>query len=72
MDDRWTPVLEDLRERFADYVEYERSVPMFVPNFRLWKERQAFEINFRLVRRTLLDSLVVLLVVPLLIFLRWH
>lgn len=61
-----------LRERFADYGDYERGVPMFFPNFRLWKERASFEINFRLVRRTLLDSLVVLLVVPLLIFLRWH
>lgn len=61
-----------LRERFADYVDYEQRVPLFFPNVRLWRERPAFEINFRLVKRTLLDSLVVLFVVPVLILLRAH
>lgn len=58
-----------LRERFEDYVEYEMSVPLFFPNFRLWKQRASFEINFKLVKRTLLDSLVVLAVIPVMVFL---
>lgn len=58
-----------LRERFPDYAEYETSVPLFFPNFRLWKERASFEINFRLLKRTLLDSLVVLAVIPVMVFL---
>lgn len=58
-----------LRERFSDYAEYERNVPLFFPNFRLWKERASFEINFRLVKRTLMDSLVVLAVIPAMVFL---
>ena len=61
-----------LRERFADYAEYEENVPLFFPDLRLWNERASFEINFRLVKRTLLDSLVVLAVVPLLFFISVH
>lgn len=59
-----------LRRRFADYAEYERRVPLFLPDFRLWQERHHFEINFRLVRRTLLDAAVALPVIPLMYLIR--
>ncbi len=58
-----------LRERFEDYADYEKNVPLFFPDLRLWKERALFEINFRLLKRTLLDSLVVLIVIPVMLFL---
>lgn len=58
-----------LRERFEDYAEYEKRVPLFFPNFLLWKERASFEINFRLLKRTLMDSLIVLAVIPVMVFL---
>lgn len=56
-----------LRERFEDFAEYERRVPLFFPKFSLWQERKNFEINFKLVRRTLMDALVALPVIPLMI-----
>jgi protein-S-isoprenylcysteine O-methyltransferase Ste14 len=58
-----------LREKFADFADYEREVPLFFPNFAIWKERQRFEISFSLVRRTLLDSSLILFSIPLLIML---
>lgn len=59
-----------LRGKFSEYAEYEQRVPLFFPNILLWKEREQYQINFRLVKRTLLDSSVILLVIPIMIFLQ--
>lgn len=58
-----------LKERFSDYKEYERSVPLFFPNPFLWRGRENFEINFRLVSKTALDSSVAIAILPMLCFL---
>ncbi len=59
-----------LREKFADYAEYERRVPLFFPNLMLWQERDHYQINFHLLKRTLLDSSLILLAIPVMLFLR--
>lgn len=59
-----------LREKFPDYAEYERSVPLFLPNFLLWQERMEFTINHRLLKRTLLDSSLILLAIPVMLFIK--
>lgn len=59
-----------LRTKFPDYGDYERRVPLFFPNFMLWKERERYQIDFRLLKRTLLDSSLVLLAIPVMLFLR--
>lgn len=59
-----------LREKFPDYEEYERRVPLFFPNFLLWKERDYYQINFGLLKRTLLDSSLILLAIPIMLLLR--
>lgn len=61
-----------LRARFPDFGDYEKSVPLFVPNFALWKSRDSFEVNFRLVSRTLLDASLSLPAVPVIFLLRSH
>jgi protein-S-isoprenylcysteine O-methyltransferase Ste14 len=60
-----------LRAKFPDYAEYERRVPMFFPNFMLWEERRYYQIDFRLLKRTLLDSSLILLAIPVMLLL-WH
>ena len=59
-----------LKARFDDFAEYEKAVPLFFPNFALWQERKNFEINFRLVKRTLLDAALALPAIPLMILFR--
>lgn len=59
-----------LRENFKDFAAYEAKVPLFIPNFRLWEERKTIEINFGLVKRTLLDASLALLVVPVMLLVR--
>ncbi|NQX02487.1 isoprenylcysteine carboxylmethyltransferase family protein [bacterium] len=59
-----------LRAQFPDFADYEARVPMFIPNFSLWQERPRIEISFRLVKRTLLDASLALLVVPVMILFR--
>lgn len=59
-----------LRNIFPDFAEYEARVPLFFPNFSLWEERKKIEINFRLVKRTVLDASLALLVVPAMILVR--
>jgi hypothetical protein len=59
-----------LREKFADFAEYEQRVPLFFPNFALWQERGKIEIRFDRVKRTLLDASLALIVVPALILIR--
>jgi protein-S-isoprenylcysteine O-methyltransferase Ste14 len=59
-----------LRDRFPDYAAYEHEVPLFFPNFLLWKEREFYQINFRLLKRTLLDASIILLAIPVMVFLR--
>jgi protein-S-isoprenylcysteine O-methyltransferase Ste14 len=59
-----------LRGKYPDYAEYERSVPLFFPNFLLWQERREFTINHRLLKRTLLDSSLILLVIPVMLLSR--
>lgn len=59
-----------LRENFEDFAAYEASVPLFFPSFSLWEERKNIEINFRLVKRTLLDASLALLVVPIILLIR--
>ena len=59
-----------LRAKFADFAEYEQRVPLFFPNFALWRERGRIEISFSRIKRTLLDSSIVLLAIPVLILLR--
>jgi protein-S-isoprenylcysteine O-methyltransferase Ste14 len=59
-----------LRGKFPDYAEYERRVPLFFPNFLLWNEREHYQINFRLLKRTLLESSLILLAIPVMLLLR--
>jgi len=59
-----------LRARFEDFARYEQQVPLFFPDFSLWQGRLTFEINFRLVRRTVLDAAVALPAIPILILFR--
>lgn len=59
-----------LRTNFKDFAAYEASVPLFFPNFGLWKERQQIEINFSLVKRTLLDASLALLAIPVMFLIR--
>lgn len=59
-----------LRMKFPEYVEYERRVPLFFPNFLLWQERKEFPINYRLLKRTLRDSSLILLAIPVMLFLK--
>jgi protein-S-isoprenylcysteine O-methyltransferase Ste14 len=59
-----------LRENFGEFAAYEARVPLFFPSFGLWEERKNIEINFRLVKRTLLDASLALLVVPVMLFVR--
>lgn len=58
-----------LREIFEDFAAYEKEVPLFFPNFRLWEERKNFEISFPLVKRTMFDAslaLPAIFLIPLL------
>lgn len=59
-----------LRDNFEDFADYESRIPLFFPNPRLWEERKKFEINFKLVKRTLLDASLALLVIPVMILIR--
>ena len=59
-----------LRAKFPNYAEYEQRVPLFFPNFMLWKEREHYQIDFRLLKRTLLDSSLILLAIPVMLVLR--
>lgn len=59
-----------LRDKFEDFAAYEKRVPLFFPNVFLWQGRKEFEINFERVRRTLLDSSVILIILPIFIILR--
>lgn len=56
--------------RFEDFADYEKTVPLFFPNFSLWNERKGFEINFKLVERTLLDASLVLPAIPVMILIQ--
>lgn len=60
-----------LRQNFPDFTEYERQVPLFFPNFALWRQRSDFEINFERAKRTLLDASLVLIAIPFMFLLRW-
>ena len=59
-----------LRGHFADFSEYESHVPLFFPKLSLWTERRKFEIDFKLVKRTLLDASLVLTVIPVVLLFR--
>jgi protein-S-isoprenylcysteine O-methyltransferase Ste14 len=59
-----------LRETFEDFAEYESRVPLFFPKPTLWKERARIDISFRLVKRTLLDASLALLVIPIMLLFR--
>jgi protein-S-isoprenylcysteine O-methyltransferase Ste14 len=59
-----------LKDNFEDFAAYESSVPLFFPDFRLWEERHRININFKLVKRTLLDASLGLLVVPIMILIQ--
>ena len=59
-----------LRARFGDFAEYEQQVPLFFPNFALWQERGQIEISFSRIKRTLLDSSLVLLAIPVFVLMR--
>ena len=59
-----------LRAKFPDYQEYERRVPLFFPNLLLWNERDHYQIDFHLLKRTLLDSSLILLAIPVMLLLR--
>lgn len=61
-----------LKSRFPDFGDYESRVPLFIPDFSRWRARETFEINFRLVFRTLLDAAIVLPVIPLVLSLKAH
>lgn len=59
-----------LRSSFTDFALYENRVPLFFPDLRLWNERRRFEVDFKLVKRTLLDASLVIPVIPLILLLR--
>lgn len=58
-----------LRQKFADYAEYEQRVPLFFPNFRLWQQRDEFQVNFPRVMRTLMDASLCLICLPVFMWL---
>ena len=60
-----------LKQNFSDFAEYEQNVPLFFPKFSLWNNRKNFEINFDRVKRTLIDSSLALLAIPVIILLHW-
>ena len=59
-----------LRDHFDDFAEYEARVPLFFPKLKHWNERQRIDINFGLVKRTLMDGSLALLVIPLMILIK--
>ena len=59
-----------LKDNFEDFAAYESSVPLFFPNFKLWEERNRININFKLVKRTVLDASLGLLVIPIMVLVR--
>ncbi|MBC8126755.1 MAG: isoprenylcysteine carboxylmethyltransferase family protein [Gloeobacteraceae cyanobacterium ES-bin-144] len=59
-----------LRNKFEGFAEYEKSVPLFLPKFSLWKQRDSFEINFKLVKRTALDAALALPLIPVITLIR--
>ena len=61
---------KSLREKFPDFVAYETRVPLFFPNFTLWREREQFQIHFHRAKRTLLDASLILLAIPVMIVIR--
>jgi protein-S-isoprenylcysteine O-methyltransferase Ste14 len=55
-----------LSAKFGEpYLAYKARVPRFIPNFRLWQNVSALEINPHLVVRTFLDACVFLAAIPL-------
>jgi protein-S-isoprenylcysteine O-methyltransferase Ste14 len=59
-----------LRVKFPEFGEYETRVPLFFPNFRLWQQRNEFQINHNRVMRTLFDASLILLAIPVMVVLR--
>ncbi len=59
-----------LRSHFDEFSDYESKVPLFFPKPGLWHERRKFEVDFKLVKRTLLDASLVIPVIPLILVLR--
>lgn len=59
-----------LRAKFEDFAEYERQVPLFIPDFRLWTQRKTFDVNFKLVSRTMLDASLALPAIPIMILIQ--
>lgn len=53
-----------LRALLPDFAAYEKKVPLFFPDPRLWHARRSFEIRFNLTARTCLDASLVLLLIP--------
>lgn len=56
-----------LRANFPDFDSYASCVPRFIPDFTLWIQRDRFEVNFKLFKRTLLDASVALLAIPVIL-----
>ena len=46
------------------YMDYQKQVPMFIPNFSKWRARETAEIHMRLVTRTIMDGALFLLIIP--------
>jgi protein-S-isoprenylcysteine O-methyltransferase Ste14 len=59
-----------LRVKFPEFGEYETRVPLFFPNFRLWQQRNEFQINHNRVMRTLFDASLILLAIPVMVVLQ--
>lgn len=55
-----------LEKKFGqNYVDYKNKTPFFIPKLSLYKARKNLEIDFGLVRKTLLDALVAISIIPL-------
>ena len=55
-----------LTAKFGEqYTAYAKTVPFFIPDFRLYTARERIETNPRLIGRTLLEASLVLIFIPL-------
>lgn len=54
-----------------EYLDYMARVPRWWPNFKLWRESDMIEVSPRLVRITMMDCMIFVLVFPALELIEW-
>ena len=53
------------------YLDYQTRVPRWWPNFKLWQEAQYVETQPGFIRQTMYDSMIFILIFPLLELIEW-